>query len=497
MIKEKLKKLGLLGIAAFVGAGYVSANEYPMFVAKGCQTSRITVGGFVAANYQWVDVDDDLDGPRFLIDDTIEVTAGTHEDPKPFNNFYLKNIRLYLSADLCDNWRALLSVDFAGKEDFRSRWCANNGTAGAQFVESSFECRDRLPLYIDRAYIEKKWCYSTLRFGYQKVNFGAEEVIPDEFVKTVNRSVATNFFVNLGRRAVFGEYIPGVRTTLFTNNHGFADRHAGIFLTGDYCNFHYSLAVVNGFQGLCRNSTNFNNELGYFAGVAYENNICDTDILIGINAGFKPLGANWSRDGVVITAECINTPVCVGNFANDDDDHALWAINPYILANWNCFSFLAEMLWGHVEHAKLTNLRSDAHPWGFNFIPSYMFNDCWEIVGRISYLNTNKMGTTIHQAFGAAPDHGTVQNRLQVGQCRAGDSFISSEVLFEKVTAGYIGINWYTACQAVKFTLGYECAKFKNAFFGLIKTDERFQGGDFNHQKVFVNAVRAQVQLMF
>lgn len=483
-MKKTLKMLGILGAASVVGAGYLSAETVTcpnaLFTARGCETQRISIGGFIAANYQWVKVDDKLVGPNA----DLPGGFGEHSDPHELNNFYMKNIRLFVRADLCDNWTGFMSIDFAGRNGVRFDDPFRDNR-GERQIHSSFDCDSQRPIFIDRAYIEKRWCSTTIRAGYQKVNFGAEEAIPDEYVKTVDRSVATNFFLNLGRRVVAGTYTPGFQDYRF-GGHGFADRHAGIFLSGDACgnNFHYNLAVVNGFRGICRNSTQFNNELGYFAGVGYESCCCNVDVLIGLNAGYKPEGGNFTSD------------FCPTVDANNrkTDDVAVWGLNPYILANWNCLSILAEMLYGNVQNAKLDNTNADARPWGFNFIPSYMLSECWELVGRISYLNTNRMGTSIHNAFGSAPDHG---NAPRPGICRA-DTFISSQVQFEKVTALYLGVNYYTVNQAVKATLGYEHARFKNPFFGAVGVPGQDGVGTFvNGQKALVNSVKAQLQLLF
>lgn len=474
MKKETLKMLGILGMASFVGAGYASANmetcPNAMFTAKNCETQRISIGGLLSANYQWAELDDNT-----RRDADLDLNR---DDPDHFNNFYMKYIRLMVRADLCDSWSAFMSIDFAGKDTIRyntpNEFRTNDGgLTGATTIRSSFQCSDRLPIFVDRAYIEKRWCAAVFRAGYQKVNFGAEEVIPDEYVKTINRSVATNFFMNLGRRAVVGTYVPGLRNYRFGGNR-FADRHVGLYLQGDACeSFHYNLAIVNGYQGLCRNSTHFNNELGYFAGIAYENCVCGTDILIGVNAGYKPYGGRWN--------DLVD---------EDEDDNifgtrssATWGVNPYILGNWNCLSVLAEILYGGIEHGQLTH-RGTANPWGFNLIPSYMLNDCWELVGRFSYLNTNKSGTSIDNAFGPAPDNG----KLGV----AANTFIASEAQFNKVTSLYAGINYYTVNQAVKASLGYEWARFKHLFVGTIGA-----GGAFNNQHATVQAVRAQLQIMF
>lgn len=460
------------------GTGYAAADAHgcpnALFTAKSCETQRISIGGFISTVYQWVDLRIHTTSPPTPT--FVTVTA-----PEEFNNFYMKNIRLFVRANLCDNWTAFMSIDFAGRDGISYQWNRNAGAEGANVIDSSFQCRDQSPIFVDRAYIEKKWSNATFRAGYQKVSFGAEQLISDQYLKTINRSVATNFFMSLGQRAVRGQDLPPTRLTEFGGNR-FADRHIGLYLSGDACDdkFHYNFAVVNGFQGLCLNSTQFNNELGYFAGLNFESSYCEVAFSIGINAGYQPKGGDWTTD------------LCP---PNNTDDYHVWGLNPYILANWNCFSILAEMLYGSVQNAQLTNFRADANPWGFNLIPSYIINDCWELVARLSYLNTNKMGTSVVNASGATPD----QARISTPNIPCGfPAFVSSEGQSDKVTSGYIGINYYTVNQAVKASLGYEYSKFKNGFSGPIsRPDNTGPTGSFFPSNLIVQSVRAQLQLMF
>lgn len=478
-----------------------------LFTAKHCETQRISIGGLVTANYQWVGLDDSTTGP-FLVTENFDF--GSHTDPNDFNNFYMKNIRLFVRANLCDDWTAFVSIDFAGREStqfapqiltpiirgVRTRNAQALG-AGASVIESSnSECRSRSPVFVDRAYIQKQWCDTIFRAGYQKVQFGAEEVIPDEYLKTIDRSIATHFFMHLGQRAVAGQYIPGIRNVKFGGNR-FADRHVGLYLQGRVCNdFLYNLAVVNGYQGLCRNSTAFNNELGYFASIAYETCVCDTDLMIGLNAGFKPDGGNWTQEPL--------DPCGIGIQPSISKSNAVWALNPYALGNWNCLTVLFEMFVGSVQNGKMTDSFKRAHPWGINLIPSYMLNECWELVGRLSYLNTNDMGTSIQNSFGPAPDDGYTAN-TSVEFSPVNNTFISSEVQFQKAVSLFAGINYYMVNQAVKLSLSYEWVRFKNSFQGVQSTaatypqcnEAPFFTGSFLNNHAVVQAVRAQIQLTF
>lgn len=491
MMKKTLKMLGLLCAASFVGAGYASAgyggqdgccSPGATFAAKCCETRCITIGGLINTEYQYVHTDDDGTG-LLLRDETL--TEVRHVDPVNFNNFRMKHIRLLIRAELCNGLSGVMNIDFAGEDNFNPFYGQDIRYNGTTFAAN--EGFIRHAILVDKAYIEKRWCDLVFQAGYRKVLFGMEEYTPDECLKTIHRGVATNFFMWLGRRAVGGTYQEGARRVRFGGT-PFGDRHTGLFLSGDLCDFHYSFALVNQFnnrfpgRGLQRASNDWDNELGYFASLSYEFDACDGDFMIGLNAGFQPDGANFrTRRG---------------------QDHDVWAFNPYILANWNCFSLLAEMFWGEVKHGRVTRFSrndegilrsgsgSHAKPWGVNLIPSYMINDCWEIVARFSYVNTNRMGTNIYQALGSNPNDGNLKGSHPNGPGNTNTN-INTEVLFQKAASGYIGVNYYMMNQCAKASLGWEYTRFKHRFTGPIGI------GRFDGPKATVNSIRAQLQLLF
>lgn len=471
-----MKKTSLFTLASAAALLYIhaSANEHEnelgsLFDARGKETSRITIGGHIKTGYQWIDVNDKLPD---------------NCDPQEYSNFLMHNIRLFVNAEIRNGWSALMSIDFAGKpgnyeEKFVLEGIEENESTGINRVEGDYpcskflyrscECKDQCKVYVDRAYIQKLWCDATLRFGYQKVSWGAEENVSDRQLKTIKRSVATNFFTNLGRRVVAGTAEVGVPDSSSYQFAGerFGGRHTGIFVAGEYCNFHWGLEVVNGYQGICMNSTRCNNSLGVYANLMYEFELCNTDMLLGINGGYQPKGGNMSHER----------------------DNNVWGYNPFVYANWERLSLLAEMFYGHVECGSATDQTSNANPWGYNALVSFMLNNCWELIGRFSYVNSDCMGMTVHDTYGCVPNDGK-KLTTQV------PTLVASHVLFEKVYAGYIGFNYYMCNKAVKFMFGLEQARYKNRIsFGNVKQD-----ATFNHENncnLEVKAALAALQIVF
>lgn len=479
-----IKLLTVLGASCALGSVFAQAEQASvdhqggaMFAARGAETQRITIGGYIQAQHQWVDVND---------------CTSVNCDPQEYNNFLMSHIRLFVRAELGCGWSALMNVDFAGEsrkefsDEFKMGSTPTNRTnqsdkdadlEGGHELVRSCECKDQCKISVDRAYIQKVWCDSTWRFGYQKVQWGAEWNTPEPHLKTVERSVATNFFQQVGRRVNGGQHVAPVNATSYTASNWtwvgnkLGGRRVGVYLAGQVCDFHYSAALTNGYDGLCLNSTENNNSLGFYGSLAYETTVCEFDILMGVNFAFQDKGSN----------------------AVKSKNHNVYGFNPYALVNWNRLSVLGEFFWVSVEDAKVTARTGDANPWGFNLVPSYMVNDCLELVGRFSYVNTDEMGTTIHNSFGCAPDKGQTLNADKTIQ--TANTKISSNTLFEKVYAGYLGVNYYMLNGAVKASVGIEQAKFKNRGFGPNAYCVNFGSDDNKGAKI--NSVRTAVQVLF
>lgn len=451
----------LLTLPAFAdsdGRCYVNNEPCPdgpaIFDARGEGTCSITIGGLMKPVFQFVDVSDRKkdDGLR---------------EPEEYQNFKLQHMRLLVEAKLGTGWSGVINADFAncGCPQVYSRTTANIESLVPAFsLDSSCLCTNKCSFSVDKAYIQKTMMDATFRFGYQKVNFGAEEVTPDEHLKTIYRSVATNFFMNLGLHASAGS----TGSYLYSGQR-LGGRYTGIFVAGQVSAFHYTGALVNGYRNLCCNSSDFSNTLGGYASLACDFGIDCVDFLGGVNVAFQPKGA--SRDTAA--------------------DHSVYGVNPYLFMNYDRLSIMAEVFHGFVQKSKVTSGSGDSTPWGFNLISSFMLNNTFELVGRFSYANSDNLGMTIHNTFGCAPDN--PYNTVVEGPSNANP--ISSQTLFEKVYAGYIGFNYYMLSGAVKASLGLEQAKFKNRAntnsVGSISFD------DIDNAGANVNCVRAALQFLF
>lgn len=499
MMKKTLKMLSLLAAASTLGVayGYAQATEPEgccpgaNFAARGCETQCVTVGGYISANYQYVKVRDHLhhrNFHRFARLDRIEAAPRNgrshhrrdrhhHDRPDHFNNFYMKAIRLFVRGELCDGWSALMSVDFAGRDHTACHW--NPHARKDRHVVGSHELHGRNHFFLDRAYIEKNFCNASLRFGYQKVNFGAEFLVPDECLKTINRSIATNYFLHLGHKASIGHSRRHHGDFRFGGNQ-FGGRHTGIYLAGDLGNFHYHAEVVNAYSGLRHHATRFNNELGYFAGLAMNAEFGCLDLLFGIHAGYQPQGTRRNH---------------IHTSRHNHRSH-VWGFDPYLYANWNCFSLLAEFLWGHLDGGALHHHHRRHHhrsnPWGVNVIPAYMINDCWELVGRFSYVDSRRNGISIDRAFDCIPEANTFLGSNH-NDSHGNRAWVASEIPFNKAASGSIGVNFFPL-QSVKASLFYEYTRFKDPFHRHHSGNHK---GKFGRGHVDLNAVSAQLQLVF
>lgn len=490
MMKKTLKMLSLMAAASAFGIvyGYALPTEPESccpgatFAARGCETQCVTVGGYLSANYQWAQVRDHLhfrdrrsgsgsvSGNGNGSEDGRSFTRHRHDHPDHISNFYMKAIRLFVRGQLCNGWSGLMSVDFAGRDHQAVHWHPFRNT---RLGNHEGHHNHRHHIFMDRAYIEKEFCDAVLRAGYQKVNFIAEELVPDECLKTIERSIATHYFIHLGHKESHG-FLRRHHGDLRHGANNFAGRHTGLYLSGDFlCNFHYHAEIVNGFSGLRHHSFRWNNELGYFAGLSMDWNLCDANFLFGIHAGYQPQGTRRNH---------------IESSRHHHRGH-VWGLDPYILANWNCFSFLGEFLWGHLDGGHLSRRHHRANPWGLNIIPSYMINDCWELVARFSYLDTRGNGTTINDAFGVALDQG---KHIGAGGGSRSRIPVATNPVFNKAASVAVGLNFFPI-QSVKTSLFYEYARFKDPFLHRHRDDDR----SFRKGHAHVNAVRAQLQLVF
>ncbi len=315
--------------------------------------------------------------------------------------FQIRRIILKLEAKLSENWRAVVSTDFA-----------RVNTNGAKYLLDN--------------YIAKKISYEYLNgelvFGYKKVNFGCEENMSSGALATIERSVSNRYFV--GMQSDSGRL-------------GFGTRYVGIYWDAKIQQVEglgYSLAVTNSVNesilpqerlGGVSSGARTDSTPNLWASVSYTRNF-DDDIKVkfGLNFGY-------------------------GNGANavSDDKHGyIIGAEPYIMGNIGNFKFWADYLVADVQYGKNFN-SSNAVPQGFNVCGEYVFDiESWGKLGvavRYSGLFTDGRGMGMSDVYpkvtnvSAAPD-----------KC-----YDSSQSI-------YAGLNWYiSGNDDVKLQIGYERAE--------------------------------------
>lgn len=493
-MKQKNSILGAIACIAAAGSSY---GEYPgcaapaqpccecdyflpdnnnygvMFGVKGCETKKLIFSGLIQTDYQFIHVDDKTNQPNI--------------DPADVNNFRVRRVRLGFEADLGEGWKGVIVTDFTGKENHVEY--TGNGTA-ANFASAYSNsntttnwCNGALGIY--NAYIEKYCSGNYFRAGYRKVNFGREELVDASELKTIERSIATNYFNGCQLANVASGSPLGI-----------GKQHVGLFIDGSFEHFGYGAAITNGYKCAknCSSSSvdsngkpySTDNELGYYGNLYYKNDFSCANIEIGVNLAYQPKGDNYRLQYNVFDA----------NWSPKRGE--AFGYNPYIMVKSACWSILAEYLGSHIENGSIAGL-SDANPRGATILGTYMWNDQLEFVGRISYLDTDHRGTQISSVIPCAPN--TAVNQTGTTYFVAGD-------LYDKASALYAGLNYYMMERAIKFSAGYEYAEFKDRHGGAQTTmkgttvldPNKFGSAPLNNfsvDKSKVHSVRARVQLVF
>jgi len=466
-MNKKLKMLGLLGGFAALGTPFVHAQDkatLDLLVQKGTITQAdedslmksaavivtpkdkavksLKLEGMIQAQYDWLTTKD----------------AGAGPNPPGVSQFLLRRVYLGAVADLGNGWGGELLMDFAGTE-------AGNAPAGgtqsqannANFGQNLFE----------KVIITKKVDdFGMASIGFRKVNFTQEEITPSSDVKPIERSIASRYF----------DESYGTNTT---RRVGFADRHTGLFWDGTVQGVDgltYNLAVTNGVQN---GDTNYGslggyNKFGVWGGVGYGQKAADTTGLswkTGLQLGYS------GDENSVNAGVAANAPAGTPNQSNSE-----WGVNPYVWVNIDNFDLAAEFIMVNVQNGRSADgalPTSTATPYGFNFTPSYKINDEWELVGRLSSLDSNGRGIAISDVVRDASNTVTTP----------GVSLASTQ-LYDKALSGYIGVNWYIIGNSLKLSLGYEYDQFsgRTGAAGFIGSDG---------PKAEVSGVRARMQLQF
>lgn len=479
---------------------YVNPHELDnckvRFCGKECETKKLTFGGLIQVDYDYTRTDDRS---------TLTTSTTKVNDPFESGHFQMRRVRLGVDADLGNCWYGRIDLDLrpkcetqctsetSGNTTLCSSPCGDpaTSTSNGQRVNVN-ACNQSLSnkfFTLNEAYIEKIYEGNSFKFGYKKVNFGAEEGVHAAHLKAIERSIATNYFSGF-----MGRLPCRPTATCGDSRIGLGNRHVGIFMDGEYHAFGYGLAVTNGFQGLGK-SSKFANEIGLYGNAYYSADISGFGLTLGLNVGYQPEGnSNWMRTQGTLIATA-NQGSGAGTYPVTAQRSSVVGWNPYLNLNWHKFSLMAEILGARVQNGAINvsnTSHNNANPLGYNIIPTYMWDDNWEIVGRYSHLDSDERGVRISNIM---PD---VNDVLALAPAPATN-------IFNEVDAFYVGLNYYMKNKAVKFSVGYEHGDFSGRWGSQAKlvsaggaTPVFPNGGDdFGGDKAKVDAVRARLQLVF
>ena len=264
--------------------------------------------------------------------------------------------------------------------------------------------------FFDAAFIQYKGLDShTSDVGLRKVNFGYEERTSSGSLKAIERSGVTRYFVedNNGRRLGAGSY------------------RVGAFIDGTQGNFFYGAAITNlerptSASGASAVGAAGNNELAYWANAGIKGKSDNSSYTIGAGLGYLPGQASSANPSVIVAGDSL----VVGSVYAD-----------FTFGN---AGVLAEVLYSD------NNAGVGFNSWGFYIQPTYKLSEQFELVGRVSYLDTDGRGVQIGDGVRSAASVGT----------------------FDKLTDYYLGMNYYFKGNDVKLSAGLVYAETDDALAG-------------------------------
>jgi len=401
--KETLNLLVSKGIITQSDADSVSKKSVAIVESKEKAVKKLTFSGRIQEQFQWLNTD-----------------ASTGADIASNTGFQMRRLYFGVNADLGSGFSGTLTLDMA-----------KTGTNGAD--------------YLAEAFITKKvgmdYLNGVLDLGYKKVQFGFEENTSSSRLLTVERSLATRFFVESQKAGN-------------SRNLGFGSRYTGAFWQGKLKELdeglEYGIAVTNSLNYTIKPATasvagTADNNVNVWLNASYSTKIEDFNLKFGVNGGYGP-SANI---------------VATNNYGE------IFGVNPYIELKWKGLTLWGDFLLASVEKGAFGGV-GDATPMGFNIAAEYLFDiDDLGKIGpsiRYSYLDTDGRGTQIGDGMSGAPNAG----------------------LFDKAQSIFIGANWYVIGNNLKFQAGYEWAQYN----GQVAT-QAYRGVTDS------NGLRMQVQVLF
>jgi hypothetical protein len=339
-------------------------------------------------------------------------------------NFFVRRASFTLTAPFNEDWGAVLSPDLASKTGSGT---TSSDTAG-----------------IGAAFIY--WNYAkelNFTFGYDGAPFGFENNKSSSKIKTVERSVMTNYFA--------GQLDHGGGRTGIHVQGDLSDHLEGVY---------YEASVTSAADNVSRSAADSGNTTGTFPAV-------------------------WGRLGYKnVTQKGMNYDLGldVGHVRRQRVTINKSSSRDTVMALHGEFSYqklylLTELMSGYMNKAKFDGSR--AKPRGFVIQPSYKFNDKWEGVLAYSWVSSDgATSSTTKDSPGLNPS--TVVRRAPAVKDASAAPF-----RYKQANNLYVGASYYIKGNDVKLTAGYEHAQVRKAYSPLAP------------KKMQINGIRARLQLCF
>jgi hypothetical protein len=381
-----------------------SASGVNKVFVKEDATKRLTIGGYFQAQYQSFDY-------------SQTTATGVSASAPTQGSFLMRRLYLEILADV------------------------GNGISGNIVLDTSGNTSSSATSWLDRAMVTHTSEIGSFDLGYRKVAFGYEESTLTSLFKassgklsTVERGI-TNRYWNEGEN--------GTATTARSDGRrlGFGAHHTGLHYNSvpNPQGFEFGASVVNAAQGRFTEGTN-NNDLAYYANIAWNNKVSDNEAYSA--------GVAYGKSRYFTSGLAVNTLADMEGY------------NPFLMAKYFNWTLQAEYMSTKVTSSKDAALNTDDQdhtPKGYNAMVVYKINDNWEGVARYTNLDTDMRGQRIsdgERGFGAAATAAT-----------------GTASLYNKSDAIYLGVNYYFNLEALgqqvngynaKIQLGFERAKFKD-----------------------------------
>jgi hypothetical protein len=294
------------------------------------------------------------------------------------NHAYLRRVRLGAKAELSESWSVDVNYDFAGR-------------------------------YFDKGLVRYKGTLVDtpidLYFGLRKVNMVHEEHTSSSKLVALERAGTTRYFVesNNGRRLGAASYRVGV--FLDGNSKARKQKTDGVF---------WGVAITNPERAVKSDDAAFagtfeNNSQALWGDIGYAGHIGDQAFKVGGGFGILP-----EQGGKI-------------SFGSSD----LQIYNAYASTDIGPVNLMAEYLAAHVEDGVAVG--QDAKPWGILVQSTYDATEKLQLVGRLSYTDSDGRGIKVSDGVRSAPASFTGDN----------------------LTEYYLGLNYYLIGNDLKFQAGY------------------------------------------